>query len=115
LIGADAVFFAGLLYGMEGAILALANIAPNECVRLFQAVQENRFDEARNAAQRLAPLGRVIVARYGVAGLKAALDELGYFGGEPRPPLSALEEKAKNEIHETISHWRKVLERACEN
>lgn len=115
LIGSDAVFFAGLLYGMAGAILALANIAPRECVSLFQAVRENKLEEAKALAKILAPVGRVVVTRHGVAGLKAALDELGYFGGEPRPPLLALEEEAKNEIRETLLHWRNVLERASEN
>jgi len=90
LLGADAVFLAGLLHGMNGAILAIANIAPQECVALDQAVQEKRWEEAQALAQRLAPLGRVVVQKYGVPGLKAALDELGYFGGEPRPPLLRL-------------------------
>jgi dihydrodipicolinate synthase/N-acetylneuraminate lyase len=35
----------------------------------------------------MAPLARSVGSVYGVAGLKAALDLLGYTGGKPRPPL----------------------------
>ena len=43
--------------------------------------------EARELQRRLTPIGRSIGGIYGVAGLKAALDLLGYAGGPPRPPL----------------------------
>jgi 4-hydroxy-2-oxoglutarate aldolase len=33
------------------------------------------------------PLARSVGGTYGVAGLKAALDLIGYNGGVPRPPL----------------------------
>jgi len=102
LLGADAVFFSGLLHGMDGAILALANVAPNECVMLHEHVKAKKWEEARTLAQRLAPLGRIIVARYGVPGLKAALEEVGYFGGAPRPPLLAAEANARKEIREAL-------------
>jgi len=107
LLGSDAVFFAGLLHGMNGAILAIANLVPRECVALFKFVQEKKWEEAKELAGRLAPLGRVIVARYGIPGLKAALDELGYYGGEPRPPLLGLDAKARGEIRAALvqSRW----------
>jgi 4-hydroxy-2-oxoglutarate aldolase len=98
LIGSDAVFFAGLLHGMNGAILAIANIAPRECVALYQAVQEKKWEEAQTLATRLAPLGNVVVRKYGVPGLKAAMDKLGYFGGAPRPPLPALKAEEREEV-----------------
>lgn len=90
LIGADAVFFAGMMHGMNGAILAIANIAPRECVALYQAVQEKSWEEAQALARHLVLLGRAIVHEHGVPGLKAAMNEAGYFGGEPRPPLLPL-------------------------
>ncbi len=102
LLGSDAVFLAGLFHGMEGAILALANVAPRECVQLYEYVQKKMWEEARALAERLAPVGRIIVARYGVPGLKAALDETGYFGGEPRPPLLPIESEARKQIREVL-------------
>ncbi|MEK7727613.1 MAG: dihydrodipicolinate synthase family protein, partial [candidate division KSB1 bacterium] len=54
LIGSDAVFFAGLLHGMDGAILALANVAPRECVMLYECVNEKKWEAARTLAEKLA-------------------------------------------------------------
>ena len=50
-------------------------------------VPASRLDEARALQQRLTPLARSVGGTYGVAGLKAALDLIGYSGGVPRPPL----------------------------
>jgi 4-hydroxy-2-oxoglutarate aldolase len=98
LIGTDSVFFGGLAHGLRGAILALGNAAPRECVELFNAVEDEKWDVAQALANRLAPVGRAVTARFGVPGLKAALDELGYFGGAPRPPLLPVSEKVRGEI-----------------
>jgi 4-hydroxy-2-oxoglutarate aldolase len=88
----------GLAHGLRGAILALANVAPRECVELFNAVEDEKWDVAQALANRIAPLGRAVTTRFGVPGLKAALAELGYFGGEPRPPLLPVSEKIREEI-----------------
>jgi len=98
LIGTDSVLLGGLAHGLRGAILALANVAPRECVELFNAVEDEKWDVAQALANRLAPIGRAVTTRFGVPGLKAALDELGYFGGEPRPPLLPVTEKMREEI-----------------
>lgn len=102
LIGADAVFFAGLMHGMDGAILALANVAPHECVKLYESVKKEEWQEGRVLAEKLAPLGRIIVARHGVPGLKAALEEAGYYGGAPRLPLLEAETHVRREIREAL-------------
>jgi 4-hydroxy-2-oxoglutarate aldolase len=98
LIGSDAVLLGGLSHGVRGAILALANAAPRECVELFNAVEDEKWDVAQALANRIAPVGRAVTTRFGVPGLKAALDELGYFGGDPRPPLLPVSEKVREEI-----------------
>jgi len=98
LIGTDAVLFGGLAHGLRGGILAVANVAPRECVELFNAVEDEKWDVAQALANRLAPIGRAVTSRFGVPGLKAALDELGYFGGDPRPPLLPVSEKVREEI-----------------
>lgn len=87
LAGAASTYYAALALGVHGAILALAGIAPDLCVQLFEMVKAGRYDEARQLQRRLAPVARSVGATFGVAGLKAALDLLGYAGGVPRPPL----------------------------
>ena len=76
-----------LCAGCDGAILALASLAPAECVSMATLVRERRLDEAIALQRRLMPLARSVGTTYGVPGLKAALELKGYAGGPPRPPL----------------------------
>lgn len=87
LAGSAATLFPALACGCDGAILALAALAPEACVQMMGLVREGRVAEARALQSRLMPLGRAIGAQHGVPGLKAAMDLLGYVGGPPRPPL----------------------------
>lgn len=103
--GTASVLYASLCVGSAGGILALANIAPNECVKIQNLVEEGKHEEALKLQQRLLPVNKAITAKYGVAGLKAALDMLGYFGGEPRSPLFILQDEDKIKL-------RQILEQA---
>jgi 4-hydroxy-2-oxoglutarate aldolase len=87
LAGSAATLFPALALGCDGAILALAALAPEACVEMVTLVREARVEDARALQARLMPLGRAIGAQHGVPGLKAAMDLLGYVGGPPRPPL----------------------------
>ena len=87
LAGSATTLFHALVAGCDGAILALAGLLPDECVRLWTLVREARMDEARALQLRLMPIARSVGGVYGVPGLKAALDLMGFAGGPPRPPL----------------------------
>ena len=87
LAGSAATFFHALCAGCDGGILALAALLPDACVRMQTLVREQKLAEARALQYEVMPLARSIGGGYGVAGLKAALDLLGYSGGVPRPPL----------------------------
>ena len=87
LFGTDGVLLGGLVHGLRGGILALANVAPRECVEMLRAVEQEELFVARLLMQRVSPVGRAATARFGVPGLKAMLDLLGFYGGDPRPPL----------------------------
>jgi len=87
LAGAAPTLFLSFCAGCDGAILAVAGVLPEMCVELWQAVRENRIEEGRELQRRLLPIARSVGSVYGVAGLKAALDLIGFAGGQPRPPL----------------------------
>ncbi|HEY6361721.1 MAG TPA: dihydrodipicolinate synthase family protein [Vicinamibacterales bacterium] len=87
LAGSAATLFHALCAGCDGAILALAALLPEECVRLWLHVREGRLDEARALQRRVMPLARSVGSACGIPGLKAALDLMGFTGGSPRPPL----------------------------
>ena len=73
--------------GAVGGILAVANVAPRECVQIYEALQTGDMATARELHLRIIPVGKAVTSRWGVPGLKAALDLLGYHGGAPRLPL----------------------------
>jgi 4-hydroxy-2-oxoglutarate aldolase len=100
--GNAGAFLPSLLLGTAGGILALANVAPRETVALYQAVRAGRLDEARALHERLMPVGTAVTRTYGIGGLKAALDLLGYAGGQPRPPLLPASATAVEDIRHIL-------------
>jgi 4-hydroxy-2-oxoglutarate aldolase len=87
LAGSATTLVHALCAGCDGAILALASLVPAECASLVMLVGEKRLEEATALQRRLMPLARSVGSTYGVPGLKAALELIGYAGGPPRPPL----------------------------
>ena len=101
-VGTASVLYPGLLAGAVGGILALANIAPDECLQLFLHCIGGKNKEALELQNRLIPVNRAITTKFGVAGLKAAMDLLGYDGGNPRLPLEPLNEANIIELKMTL-------------
>ncbi len=102
LAGSAPVFYAGLLVGAAGGILALASVVPDLCVELYDLVRAGRLDEARDLQRRLTPLAGLVTSKHGVPGLKAAVSLLGFTGGDPRPPLHPVGGSAVEEIRLAI-------------
>jgi 4-hydroxy-2-oxoglutarate aldolase len=102
MVGNTGAFLPGMLLGATGGILALANVAPRQTVDLFKAARAGRLDEARALNDRLVPLGNAVTRIYGIPGLKAALDLIGYAGGQPRPPLLPATPEAVEDIKQTL-------------
>jgi 4-hydroxy-2-oxoglutarate aldolase len=98
LAGAAPGFYPALCVGAVGAIVAVACVLPELCVRLHAAAQEGRHAEARALQRLLTPLGRLVTTTHGVPGLKAAMDIAGYRGGAPRRPLAPVSPKVMEEI-----------------
>jgi 4-hydroxy-2-oxoglutarate aldolase len=103
LVGTAGALFGALSLGCAGGVLALANVAPQACVRIYNLVQQGKLAEAGRLQRKMLPVNSALTATYGVPGLKAALDMLGYFGGDPRPPLLPASEKERTEIREILS------------
>lgn len=106
LTGHAGVFYASLCAGVRGAILAAGCVLPRMCVEIYETFRAGEHERARELQRRLAPVARAVTVRYGIGGLKAALDILGYVGGLPRAPLRAPDAEARADI----AH---LLEEAC--
>ncbi|HUI31324.1 MAG TPA: dihydrodipicolinate synthase family protein [Candidatus Acidoferrales bacterium] len=102
LAGTASVLYPALAAGAAGGILALANIAPAECIEVQRLFEAGRHNEASGLQTKLIPLNKAVTSKYGVPGLKAAMDILGYFGGEPRSPLARLNEHELDDLKKTL-------------
>ncbi len=102
LAGSGTTLVHALCAGADGAVLALAGIAPKLCTDLRTRVGERRIDEAMALQRRLMPIARSVGGTFGVPGLKAALDLIGFIGGPPRPPLRPVSPAVVERIREEL-------------
>lgn len=98
LVGHGSVVLPALLMGARGAILAMANAAPTQCVRLHELFGQGRIAEAAALQLNLVPLNKAVTETYGIAGLKHAVGLIGQKGGRVRLPLLPLDDKGAAEI-----------------
>ena len=103
LVGAASALLPSLAIGASGGILALAALAPREWCEVYAGARQRRWEEAREIAGRMMPADRGISGRYGIGGLKVALDLQGFYGGPCRPPLSTPDSDAIEDIKELLA------------
>jgi len=105
LTGNGTVLNQALSAGACGGILAVGCVAPEVCLEIFRAVTSGESERASSLQTKLTPLAQAVTTRFGIGGLKAALEMKGYVGGTVRAPLRTPD----NEAHEEI---RRCLEAA---
>jgi len=108
LAGTTATFYAALCVGAVGGILALACAVPGACMHLFELTEAGRHDEALALQRQLVPLARLLRPTYGLPGLKAALNLLGYDVGVPRPPLAPVPETAIPALRDALAQFEEI-------
>ena len=100
--GNGTVFCEGLLAGARGGILAVGCVAPALCLAIYAAVKLGEMERAARLQAALTPLATAVTTKFGIGGLKAALEMRGYVGGMPREPLPAPDETAREEIRRCL-------------
>ena len=103
LVGSASALLPALAIGAAGGVLALAVIAAREFCDVYALARAGRWDEARELAVRMMPADRGISGRYGIGGLKAALDLQEFFGGPCRAPLGTPDGDAIEDIKEVLA------------
>ena len=91
-------FFDGLPAGAVGGVLSIANYLPEKCCELQKIFESGDLKEGRKMDEYLRSLSSKAAGKYGVAGVKAAMDLRGYYGGDPRIPLLPLKDEQKAEL-----------------
>lgn len=100
------VAYPAWMVGARGAIIAVANVLPDVCLTLWEHYRAGRHADALALHRRLLPLARLVSSVHGVAGLKTALDLLGYPGGPVRSPLLPLSPTAADQVRVALEEWR---------
>lgn len=100
------VAYPAWMMGATGAIIAVANVLPDQCATLWAHAQAGRHDEARALQHRLLPIAQLVSSIHSVAGLKCALDHLGFPGGPVRSPLLPVTARISDDIRAALEGWR---------
>ena len=87
-----------LVAGANGALLDIANAIPYATISIWQAHRTRDPEAALDWQSRIARADEMVRTKYGVAGLKVAMDLNGYYGGPPRLPLTVLTPDQRREI-----------------
>ena len=101
-VGSAPVFLPALVLGARGGILALANCAPEACLGVHSLFREGKLHEAREQQIKLLPASEGVTSRFGIGGLKAAMNMVGYEGGWPRAPLLPPTDEERREIRHAL-------------
>jgi len=95
LAGSAGFLLGALAVGAVGGVCALANIAAARLTCLWKCFCQGNTMKAREIQLPLIEANTAVTSRFGVPGLKAAMDLLGYYGGPVRSPLMPLPEEDK--------------------
>jgi 4-hydroxy-2-oxoglutarate aldolase len=109
LTGNGTVLDAGLRAGAGGAILAVGCVAPSLCLAVMDAVKAGDTDRAAQLQSHLSPLAAAVTTRFGLGGLKTALDMKDWTGGFVRAPLRMPGEEGRDEIRRCLEEADKAL------
>ncbi len=96
--GAGSIICPSLMMGANGAVVAVGNIDLGTTVEMYNAYKYGDINRAKDIQFNLIEVNKKIAGAFGIPGIKHALDLLGFYGGDPRPPLLPLENSNKEKI-----------------
>ncbi|HMJ57825.1 MAG TPA: dihydrodipicolinate synthase family protein [Gemmatimonadales bacterium] len=97
-VGSGSLLLPALELECDGGVVAVACYAARLCAELLTAFHAGDRDTASALQHRIGPLDKEIVSKLGPAGVKAAMDAVGLYGGPPRPPLAPLSEAERERV-----------------
>ncbi len=87
LTGSSIVLYPSMCIGANGGIMAIACVLPEICSDIINMYKVGKHTEANELQKRLIDPTITVTSRYGIPGLKAAMELFGYHGGSSRMPL----------------------------
>jgi 4-hydroxy-2-oxoglutarate aldolase len=83
-------------------VAALANIAGGKLYEILEYFRAGNLPEASVIQQSLIEVNSAVTTRFGVPGLKAAMDMLGFYGGPARAPLLSLTDEERESLRQIV-------------
>lgn len=102
LAGSAGFLLPALSIGAVGAVPAMGNFASLMLRELMDRFAAGEMDQARALQLRAVEANTAVTTRFGVSGLKAALDMLGMYGGPVRSPLLPLTDEEKGTLKDIL-------------
>lgn len=94
--------FPALILGAIGGVLSLANVFPELCLKLFRFGMEKDVINGLRLHRKIVKLNSMVSGKYGVSGVKGAMDLFGFEGLYPRKPLLALNSTQKEQLEKEV-------------
>jgi len=99
LAGSASFLAPALMCGAVGGVCALANIAPGLILEMMSKIEKKDYTRAFSMQKRLVESNAAVTSRWGVPGLKAAMDSLPFLkGAYLRSPLLPLTEEGEKKL-----------------
>lgn len=100
-IGNGVLLLPGIAIGANGACLMFGNIAATECLEMLSLGMNGELGKAQELQRRLNNADWQVLSR-GAAGIKAALNLLGYEGTQPRQPSTSLNDNEVSNLKDAM-------------
>ena len=102
-VGSGSLLYQALELKCDGGILAVACFAAALAAQVYAAFQAGDRTGAGKLQERLGPLDKEVVGRLGPAGVKAAMDAVGLYGGPVRPPLAPVAASDRERVTKLVA------------
>lgn len=102
--GWEDMAYESFVMGAKGWVSVLGNIAPKQCVELFELVENNEYEKAWKLYRNLLPMLRYFETSGKLwQTVKYVLDKKGYAGGVCRSPRLPLSQKDISDIENVLT------------
>jgi len=109
LAGAAPTLLPAMFAGARGGIIALACAAPKAALALYRAFAAGDYKRAGEIQRIIAPAAGAVTERYGIAGLKGAMELDGFQPGLPRRPLLPLSAAQREDLVQVLRRMNSEL------
>ena len=103
MLGSHTAIGAAVLFGADGGVISISNVAPKESVALYNAAKARDIDEVHRLQKLLLRLSKMYTYGQGVSGMKACLEILGVCNAYTTNPLLPVSDAAKAELRHLLT------------